>query len=277
MLQFKILDQLLLEQDGLIIHQVWFGTIPNKASARKAYESLRIYRDSWPNKNPEWHIHIWTKQQCRDLVKSCYPEHLDMYKKFHYEIQRCDAIRYFILHRYGGLYADMDYYCNKPFSDVLKNYKKDLYLVQTPNRSGCYVSNALMYSRPRQVFWKKLFFEMENCQRSYDMYVSKHIIVMYTTGPAILNRVFHRYRMRYSLGFYPFETFHPDGITSDVIKLNNRPDVIAMHIGKGSWESNDSKFLLFFYCEWKIVLFIILTLVIPLILIRRVRGNASTL
>ena len=29
-----------------------------------------------------------------------------------------------------------------------------------------------------------------------------------------------------------------------------------MHIGKGSWEKNDSKLLIHFYTEWRIILFI---------------------
>ena len=34
-------------------------------------------------------------------------------------IQRCDAARYFIIYTHGGLYADLDYECTKPFAPVL--------------------------------------------------------------------------------------------------------------------------------------------------------------
>jgi len=135
-LEFEDLDKYIIAQKGKIIHQVWFGTIPNKQSAKKYYNKLKQCRDSWKIKNPNW-CHIeWNKEMCTSLIKFYYPEHQDMVKNYKYEIQRCDPIRYFILHRYGGLYADMDYSCNRPWDEVLKDYTDDLYFVKTTNR-GC--------------------------------------------------------------------------------------------------------------------------------------------
>jgi mannosyltransferase OCH1-like enzyme len=101
-LDFEDFDRYLLGQNGRIIHQVWFGIIPDKRSAKKAYKNLKIYRDSWKIQNPTW-CHIeWNKPMCMQLLKTFYPEHVEMLTKYYYEIQRCDAVRYFILHRYGG-------------------------------------------------------------------------------------------------------------------------------------------------------------------------------
>ena len=47
---FENIDKNLLLQKGKIIHQVWFGTIPNKSKAKKTYEKMRIYRNSWKEK-----------------------------------------------------------------------------------------------------------------------------------------------------------------------------------------------------------------------------------
>lgn len=266
-LTFEDLDRYLLDHHGKIIHQVWFNNInPNKRTSRKLFESLQKYRDSWLIKNPDWLYICWDVDKSYTLMKTHYPEHVEMYKRYTYNIQRCDAVRYFFLHRYGGIYADMDYFCNRPMTEAFINFTNDLYLVQTPNTIGdtIRVSNSFMYAQPNHPFWRTLFMELEKCQKA-PYYWGKHIIIMYTTGPAILNRLFHRYRFRYKLEHLPHELFHPYGLNTDIMLLN-RPEVYAIHLGKGSWESDDSKWIIFLYKEHKIILFILLALIVPFII-----------
>jgi len=266
-LSFEDLDKYLLRQDNKIIHQVWFGIIPNKKKAEKTYKSLKPYRDSWITKNPDWFYMSWNLEKCDKLLKTYYPHHLDMYKKYPYHIQRCDVIRYFILHRYGGLYADMDYFCNKPWKEVMERYSNDIYLVETPNNTGLddiHISNSLMYSKKGHIFWNTLFIELEN-KKIQPYYYTRHIVIMFTTGPGILNRMFNMHKIRYKLNYYPYNLFHPYGLKNDIKLLSEQPDVYAVHLGKGSWETTDSKIFIFLYQEYKIILFVILVLLIPLI------------
>lgn len=262
-LEFADLDRYLLAQNGRIIHQVWFDTITNKRDAKKTYIKLKIYRDSWKIKNPTWFHMEWSKNLSDKFVKTCYPEYWNCYIKYPYEIQRCDAVRYFFLYRYGGIYADMDYYCNKPFDEAFMKFRNDFYLVNTPNAGHNYVSNSLMYSRPKHVFWKHLFLEME-MNKECPIYYSRHMIVMYTTGPGILTRVYNKYKIKNRLKSLPYELFHPYGLSDDKLSLRN-DKVYAIHLGKGSWEKDDSKIYIFIYKEWKILLFIIIILCIPII------------
>ena len=263
-LSFEDLDTYLLAKDSKIIHQVWFGIIPDRSAARKAFEGLRKYRDSWITKNPNWTYMCWNLENCLTLMKQYYPHHIEMYKKYPYHIQRCDAIRYFILHRYGGLYADMDYLCNRGWDEVLQEYQKDIYLVETPNKvyNSIHVSNSLMYSRPGHTFWSKLFIELELNQR-VPMYYSRHMIIMFTTGPGILNRVFNKYYTRYKLNYYPYKLFHPYGLNSDIITLSNKPHIFSIHLGKGSWEKKDSHWFIFLYQEYRVLLVSIIILIVP--------------
>lgn len=266
-LVFEDFDKYLIDHKGKIIHQLWFGTIPNKREAKKAYKKLKLYRDSWLVKNPNWLRVEWDKNMCFTLVKKFFPEHLEMFQKYKHEIQRCDAIRYFILYRYGGWYVDMDYYCNRPLDEALQAYQNDIYFVQTPNSFGVsssdHISNSLMYSKPNHPYWKLLFIELEKNQQA-PVYYSKHLTVMTTTGPLFLNRVYSRFKTRYKVKSLPWKLFHPWGLTDEKMLLNSDPNLFAIHIGKGSWEDNDSKFLLCIAREWKIILIIILLLIIPL-------------
>jgi mannosyltransferase OCH1-like enzyme len=269
-LDFFDLDAYLLNQKGKIIHQVWFGTIPNKSEAKKAYKKLKLYRDSWLIKNPNWCRVEWNKEMTISLLKNFYPEHIDMFNKYIYEIQRCDVVRYLILHRYGGWYADMDYYCNRPLDDAICQYKNNIYFVQSPNtvlgQDSDHISNSLMYSVPNHAFWKQLMIELQKNQE-LPFYYTKHLRVMFSTGPAILNRVYHKYKNIYSVKSLPWKLFHPYGIKDLKLSLNQNKDVFTIHLGKGSWEDKDSKFLIFWLREWKICLFIFLIFIILVIIL----------
>lgn len=260
-LDFAELDKYLLQQKGRIIHKIWFGTIPNRNEANKAYKKLKIYRDSWFIKNPTWYHIEWNKLMCVSLVQTFYPEHNDMFKNYKYEIQRCDAIRYLILHRYGGIYADMDYYCNRPFDDALQEYPNDIYFVQTPNGSSFVseednVSNSLMYSVPNHPFWKQAMIELEKNQTGPYFY-TKHLTVMFTTGPGILNRIYTQYKYQYKLKSLPWRLFHPYGITDIFRSISVNPNIFALHISQGSWSGKDTEIINFLVREWPILLFIL--------------------
>ena len=46
-----------------------------------------------------------------------------MYNNYPKTIQRVDTVRYFILYKYGGIYADMDYVVKKNFFNELEKEK----------------------------------------------------------------------------------------------------------------------------------------------------------
>jgi mannosyltransferase OCH1-like enzyme len=259
---FETMDKFLLNSNGFIIHQIWFGIIPNKNEAEKTMASLSKFRDSWLIKNPTWVYKCWNLTDCRLLIKIYFPKYLNMYDKYPYIIQKCDCVRYCILYRYGGLYADMDYYCNRSWDKVIKDYPGNLYITETPNKITQYtqISNSLMYSKPNNPFWKHLLLEMEKSQKM-PLYYSKHMIIMYTTGPCIIDRIFHKYKEKYSLKTYPYKLFHPFGITSE-LKVNNT-SIYSYHLQKGSWNTIDTNIINFLYKDYKILIFIIFIMIVP--------------
>lgn len=263
---FLLLDKFLLSQTK-IIHQIWFGTIPNKSKAKKAYNQMKLYRDSWIDKNPNWIRIEWNKNLCIQLIKNFYLEHLEMFEKYHYEIQRCDMIRYLILHRYGGFYIDMDYFCNRPLDEARERFTNDIYFVQSPNsfmQDEDHISNSMMFSVKNHPFWKQVMLELEKNQTT-PYYYTKHLAVMFTTGPGILNRIYSKYKYKYKVKSLPWKLFHPFGIKDEKMSLTGNKDVYCVHVGKGSWENKDSKILLFFARSWGIIIFIILIMFFPII------------
>lgn len=76
-----------------IIHQTWRNeTIPEKWSkASVACQQL----------HPGYEYMMWTDAKAEQLIRDKYPWFLDTYLAYSYNIQRADALRYFVLHEYG--------------------------------------------------------------------------------------------------------------------------------------------------------------------------------
>ncbi len=69
-----------------------------------------------------------------------------------------DAMRYFILNSYGGVYMDMDVECFRPTDSFLRGY--DLVL-NVELGEGLTVTNAVMASAPNVTFWPRVFAKMQ--------------------------------------------------------------------------------------------------------------------
>jgi hypothetical protein len=201
-----------------------------------------------------------------------------MFEKYTYEIQRCDMVRYIILHRYGGWYVDMDYYCNRPLDQAMSIYNNNIYFVQSPNGTSFqdqdHISNSLMYSVRNHPFWRTVLIEMEKV-KDVKYYCTKHLDVMFKSGPGMLNRVYSRYKYRFAVKSLPWKLFHPHGIRDEKMILKGIEDVFAVHLSKSSWSDNDTYLINFIVREWKIVLFIMLiffnTKIIPFYDIKRLK------
>ena len=63
---------------------------------------------------------LWTDDLSRRLVETYYPTYLHMFDSYKYPIQRADAIRYFVLHHFGGIYMDLDIGCRRRLDSLLQ-------------------------------------------------------------------------------------------------------------------------------------------------------------
>jgi mannosyltransferase OCH1-like enzyme len=58
--------------------------------------------------NPDFEIKLWTEASSRDFIAKEYPWFLNTYDGYRIKVQRVDAVRYFLLLHYGGIYLDLD-------------------------------------------------------------------------------------------------------------------------------------------------------------------------
>jgi mannosyltransferase OCH1-like enzyme len=171
-----------------IIHQIWFN-LGNGSNVPKKY---KIYQDTWKKHHPKWKYILWDEKMGEVLMKDEYSDYYEIYKNVKYQIMKIDILRYCILHKYGGLYADIDYKCLNNFDNYIEENKtKNIFINETPKTYYSfikkYVSNSLLISRKKKdKFW---LFVMDECINRIKNQKNIYYIwyVMRTTGPMLLN------------------------------------------------------------------------------------------
>ena len=138
---------------------------------------------------PEWTLVVTSDEDNLKYVDTYYPEFLEAFKSMELPIMRADVIRYLQLHRYGGIYHDLDICPVRSYDYVLDRLPDaDVFLVQTPQGG---ITNSFMISKPGVHFWYQL---VEECFRSISgdrpfwSDLTKSTYVLNTTGPCILTR-----------------------------------------------------------------------------------------
>ena len=63
---------------------------------------------AWKQLHADYQYMLWTDEQLRQLIAEDYPWLLATYDAYPHDTQRWDASRFAILHKYGGVYADLD-------------------------------------------------------------------------------------------------------------------------------------------------------------------------
>lgn len=88
----------------MIIHQI-FGIMGDTEMNDLFKKSHNAYKD-FAERNGYQYI-LWDNDDCEELIKE-YPDYIDLYNSVRFSIMKVDIIRFLILHKYGGLYADLD-------------------------------------------------------------------------------------------------------------------------------------------------------------------------
>jgi mannosyltransferase OCH1-like enzyme len=117
-------------------------------------------------------------------VHDTYPEMWPLYRRYPEQIQRVDAARYMLLHHFGGVYADLDIECLRPF-DTLREHR-----VVLPVTAPAGFSNDLMMSEPGHPLFATLIEHLERSLARWGRwYVPRHFRVLLTTGSLHLSLV----------------------------------------------------------------------------------------
>jgi inositol phosphorylceramide mannosyltransferase catalytic subunit len=173
-----------------ILHQTW--------KTDKVQTMYKNYILSWLKKNKDWSYSFTTNELNRKFMEKKFPEFLDIYDNYKSEIQRADAIRYFLLYEYGGVYADIDFEALKSMNTFIDEFghskdgiKNGCIIGQEPfehahilyNKKRL-ICNAIMISCAKHPFWLLVFQELM---------LRKNIKTVRATGPKMLSAALDKY------------------------------------------------------------------------------------
>jgi len=124
-----------------IIHQTYKDTnLP---------EGWKDTPSEWKKMHPGWEYKFWTDETARAFIAEEYDWFLDTYDGYPYPIQRADALRYFAVYHYGGVYADMDLQPRVNLEQLVTG--TDVVLFETPNLG---LTNMAFAGRSKSPYFK---------------------------------------------------------------------------------------------------------------------------
>ncbi len=225
-----------------IIHQTWkTSRIPKK---------WKISQKQWIKLHPTWEYRFWTDTDIENFIKEKHPEFLNTWNSYPYQIQKVDAVRYFILNDFGGIYSDLDIVPRLPLDEYVDNMQVEAMFVPSANFQyvQCF-TNAFMISHKGASIWQRVFDELGVKNKKW-WYQGKHLLVMNTTGPYMLTRAVHAHDR--ILGYLPTKLFNAKSVAniSDDILLQSdieNSNSVLINIYGSSWHEYDSKIYNFFF------------------------------
>tara|TARA_R100001163_G_C5061580_1_gene198513 strand:- start:854 stop:1633 length:780 start_codon:yes stop_codon:yes gene_type:complete len=191
-----------------IIHQSWGCFTDNDFLTSNQVQ----WSNTWKQLNLSYEYKLWNKQQNDNLISSHYSDYKEAYDSYDREIKRVDFVRSCYMHKYGGIYADLDFECLKSFDPLLEEYSEyDVILgemwtddsegaPEATNRSFS-IPNALMISKAGSDFWLHYMNFMINS--------FPEATVEFCTGPVALRNAYLSYPNKEKILILPKEYFFP--------------------------------------------------------------------
>ena len=208
-----------------IIHQTYINaSVP---------EHWRLAQESCLELHPDYEYKFWSDQASHAFIAKEYPWFLETFEEYPHNIQRADAIRYFVLAHYGGIYIDLDNGCRRRL-DPLLSYPAWLHLTKPTG-----ISNDGMGAAPRHPFFIYVIDQLQVYDRSW---VLPYITIMSTTGPLFLSMVWKKY-----MQLHLKEGVDWNGrvrvLTPDDYYLTDT-SFFDLHYGGSSWHGDDARFIM---------------------------------
>lgn len=221
-----------------LIHQTWKNEcIPGEYQA---------FVRTWHIHHPQWEHRLWTDAENRNFIATQFPEFLPCYGAYRQPIQRADAIRYFLLYHFGGMYVDLDVECLQPVDQVLRGATCVIGAepeahAQRHGRTKI-LSNAWMAAAPGHPFFKAIIDRLPEFAQG----ANGKQPVLNSTGPFMLTEVYEDFAAKESVTVLPPKYFNP--LTMDQADQWRRTgempsgllnDAYAVHYHVGSWWRKD--------------------------------------
>ncbi len=131
---------------------------------------------------------LWDDHDNRRFVEQHFGWFMPLYTAYPQEIYRADAVRYFFLYAFGGIYADLDVYCLEPLDGIVGQPLAVLGRMGADPDFEHALPNAVMASCARHPFWLLVIAKMIEAHAKNPAARPE-----YLTGPVVLKSAFDEY------------------------------------------------------------------------------------
>jgi inositol phosphorylceramide mannosyltransferase catalytic subunit len=200
---------------------------------------------------------LWSDESSREFIAEYYSWFLDTFDAYTYPIQRADAIRYFVLYHYGGVYLDLDVGCLRPLDPLL------VYPVVLAKTIPVGVSNDLMFAEKGHSFMAQTIHNLVTFDHSW---ILNYPTVMFSTGPMFLSAQYGIYTASHPPAPGDVRIL-PKALYGKNAKPSEAPHAFFSHYYGSSWHADDAAFI-WFLGTWGKILMIIGLIVLLFGLIR---------
>lgn len=177
--------------------------------------------------HPDYQYILWTDDMAREFIAEEYPWFLKTWDSYPYPIERADAIRYFALSHYGGIYIDLDDGCHRKLDPLLTVPA----FVRETDPTG--VSNDVMGAVPRHPFFLKV---LDSLQRYNRNWLIPYLTIMFSTGPLFLSVILTKYKRHGVADAGKVRILLPKDYKTS-------PDAFFSIAQGSSWHLEDAKFI----------------------------------
>lgn len=185
---------------------------------------------SWENNFPEpefKHILWEDSDQIDDFVKNNFSEYWEYYCNLPMHMLKIDFARICILYIYGGIFADLDFYC---YSNFYSDLTDDLYVLESFENEHTEVENPLMAATPKNQFFLDC---LKKSKENYKLIEKNKILTIDDPlyehaigGPMLIDMVYKEYDRKISK--LPRNFYNPFfDIYDETVKTK--------HFGTGMW------------------------------------------
>lgn len=205
------------------IHQVWLGSdLPEK---------YRKLCNSWSEIHPDWEYKLWTDKDINEFDID-----IEKFNGIKNLGAKSDILRYHILYKYGGIYADTDFLCLRSFEPILKYDFFGCGGVTDTNNNPLLFNGLFGATKNNKI--------IEDCINSINNNIyntTSYEIIMSLTGPYYLTEMIYKNINKESnfimlpLSFcYPLPAVH----RHSNYNLNSwiREESLCVHLWEQSWQ-----------------------------------------
>ena len=229
-----------------IIHQTW--------KTNEIPEQVIDINKKLLELHPDYEYKLWTDKENLDFIKKEYPFLLKLYESYPNNIQRVDLVRYCILHKYGGIFLDLDFLVLRKFDSLINNKQCVFGLESSKNienwKKDKIICNAWMACIPNHTFFKNIIDYSQNKKLDLNNVLS-------STGPFFLTGCYDNYEDQYKITL--LESFYLYPLNYEEIDYyakkhknhwskNKNNDLMskikfsfAIHLFEGTWWSDVKK------------------------------------